>query len=256
MLKKSRTPMTAEDIQGMRAAGKLAARTLEHIEKFIKPGITTLEIDKIIYDFTMSAGATPGTLNYHGFAHSCCTSVNEVICHGVPGPQILKEGDILNVDVTPVLNGYFGDTSATYGVGQISDLAKDIIEVARLARDKGIEVIKNGASTGDIGFVTEKFVSRRGFTTVKEIGGHGIGKIFHDEPFVPSYGKRGRGDTLRAGFCLTVEPMINEKSAAIKEFDIPGSTVKWYTTIDKGLSAQFEHTILITENGYEIMTLP
>lgn len=256
MLKKTRTPLTAEEVQKMRKVGRLAARTLEQVARFLKPGMTTKEIDQIVYDFTLTHGATPGTLGYHGYPASCCTSINDVICHGVPDGTVLKDGDIINVDVTPVLDGYFGDTSATFMIGNVSDKARDIVEVARLARDKGIEVIKAGGATGDIGFAIDKFVTRRGYSTVKEIGGHGIGRIFHDEPFVPSYGKRGRGDLLRAGYCITVEPMINEGSAAIDEVEIQGSTHKIYKTVDRKLSAQFEHTVLITDGGYEILTIP
>lgn len=256
MLKKSRTPLSADEIQKMRIVGRLAARTLEYAGKHIKAGMTTKEIDQLIHEQTLSTGGKPATLGYHGFPASCCTSVNDVICHGVPDSTVLKEGDIINVDVTTVLDGYFGDTSATFFVGKVSDKARDIVEVAMLARDKGIEVIKAGLSTGDIGFTIDKFVTRRGYNTVKEIGGHGIGRIFHDDPFVPSYGKRGRGDLLRAGFCITVEPMVNEGSAAIDEVEIPGSSHKIYKTIDRRLSAQFEHTVLITDSGYEILTLP
>lgn len=256
MLKKNRVPLSAEEIQKMRKVGKLAARHLEYIEKYIRPGVTTAELDQILHDFTLSHGATPGPLNYNGFPKSVCTSVNQVICHGVPDQTVLKEGDIINVDVTPILDGFYGDTSATFCVGNVSTEDRDLVEVARLARDKGIEILKAGLTTGDIGFVTDKFVSRRGYTTVKEIGGHGIGRTFHDEPFVPSYGKRGRGEVLRAGFCITVEPMVNAGSAAIREFDIPNSKIKWYETVDGKKSAQFEHTVLITEGGYEILTLP
>ena len=257
MLRGKQTPLSADEIVKMRKIGKIAARTLEYVEKHLRPGMSTLEIDKLVYDFGMTHGATPATLGYHGYPFSCCTSINDVVCHGTPSADdILKEGDIINVDVTPTLDGFFGDTSATYGIGQISDKAKDIIEVARLARDKGIEVIRGGATTGDIGFVTDKFVTRRGYTAVREIGGHGIGRIFHDEPFVPSFGKKGKGEALRVGYCITVEPMINEGSPDFDSFDIPNSTIQYYKTVDGGLSAQFEHTVLITPTGFEIMTLP
>jgi methionyl aminopeptidase len=178
-----------------------------------------------------------------------------VICHGLPDSTKLKDGDIINIDVTSEKDGFFGDCSATFFVGNVSEKARDLVAVALEARDKGIEMVRPGGTTGDIGFVTDKFVSRRGYTTVKEIGGHGIGKKFHDEPFVPAFGKKGRGDILVPWQCITVEPMVNEGRPDIKEVDIPGSTIKYYETIDRKLSAQFEHTILVTDTGYEVLTL-
>jgi methionyl aminopeptidase len=249
-------PLDKSDIEKMRKVCKLAARTLEHVAKFIKPGLTTDEIDKIVVDFTKSHGATNGPLGYHGFPKSICTSVNQVVCHGLPDDTILKEGDIINVDVTPVLEGFFGDSSATFCVGKVSPIAQELVLVAEQARDKGIEAITPNGFTGDIGFVTDKFVVRKGFSTVKEIGGHGIGRIFHTDPFVPAHGKKGRGEILRPWYCITVEPMINQGSAAVKEISIPHSSIKYYETSDKKLSAQFEHTVLITDTGYEVLTLP
>lgn len=257
MLKKTRTPLTADEIKKMRVVGKMAARTLEHTGRLLRAGMSTKDIDTIVAEHTASTGGQCATLGYHGFPASCCTSINNVVCHGVPRADvILRDGDIVNVDVTTVFDGFYGDCSATFLIGDVREKARDLVEAAMLARDKGIEVIKAGATTGDIGFVIDKFTTRRGYTTVKEIGGHGIGRVFHDEPFVPSYGKRGRGDLLRAGFCITVEPMVNEGSAAFDEIEIPGSTHKEYITADGKLSAQFEHTVLITETGYEILTLP
>lgn len=249
-------PLSKEEIKKMEKVCRLAASTLVHAGKFVKPGITTKEIDQIVYDHTMTYGAVPATLGYHGFPASCCTSVNEVVCHGVPGSYVLKEGDIINIDVTSKLDGFFGDTSATFFVGAVSEKAKDVVEVARLAMEKGIEAIRPKGYTGDIGFETQKFVTRRGYTTVKDIGGHGIGRVFHTEPFVPSWGKKGKGELLIPHHCFTVEPMINEGTDDIEEHDIPGSSHKWYTTADNKLSAQFEHTVLVTETGYEILTLP
>ena len=240
----------------MQSVCKLAARTLEYVGQFVKEDITTDELDKIVYDYTLSHGAKCAPLNYHGYPKSICTSVNQVVCHGVPNSYKLKKGDIINVDVTSLADGFHGDCSATFAVGQVSEQAKAIIQAAEQARDKGIEVIVPGATTGDIGFAIDKFVTRKGYNSVKEIGGHGIGRIFHDEPFVPSFGKRGKGDLLIPWHCITVEPMVNEGVAAIKEFDIPGSSHKYYETADGKLSAQFEHTILVTDTGYEILTLP
>lgn len=248
-------PLTKDEIRKMEWVCRLAARTLKHAGTFVKPGITTDELDQIVSDFTLTNNANRACLGYNGYPKTICTSVNQVICHGLPGSMTLKEGDIINIDVTSEKDGFFGDCSATFFVGQVSDKAKDLVQVAQEARDKGIEVIRPGGTTGDIGFAIDKFVTRKGYTTVKEIGGHGIGRKFHDEPFVPSYGKKGRGDVLVPWQCITVEPMVNEGRSEIKEVDIPGSTIKYYETIDGKLSAQFEHTILITDTGYEILTV-
>lgn len=240
----------------MKAVCKLAARTLENIAKYVKPGVTTLELDQIVEDFTRTNGAVSAPLGYNGFPKSICTSINQVVCHGVPDSTKLKEGDIVNVDITPFKDGFFGDCSATYYVGVVAEKVKLLVNAAEMARDKGIEAIKPGGFTGDIGFVTEKFVTRKGYTCVKEIGGHGIGRVFHTDPFVPAIGKKGKGEVLVPWHCITVEPMVNEGVSAVKEFDIPGSTVKYYETADGKLSAQFEHTVLVTDTGYEVLTLP
>ena len=240
----------------MRAAGKLAARTLEHAGRFVKAGITTAEIDQIVHDFTLTHGATPAPLGYHGFPKAMCTSVNSCICHGLPDQTVLKDGDIINLDVTCNLSGFFGDTSATFMVGEVSDQARDLTDCAEKAMWKGIEEVSPFATTGDIGFAVNKFTTKRGYFVVRDIGGHGIGKVFHDDPFVPSYGKKGRGVKLVPWMCLTVEPMINQTNAEHDEFEIAGSSIKYYLTGDRSLSAQFEHTVLVTDRGYEIMTLP
>ena len=250
------TPLKKDEIPKMREAGRLAARTLDHVTKFIKAGISTEEINKIVHDFTLTNGATPAPLGYHGFPKSVCTSVNAVICHGVPDSTVLKDGDIINVDVTSIKDGFYGDTSRTFFVGEVAGAARTLTEVAEKAMFKGIEEVRPFATTGDIGFAINKYVTKHGFHVVREIGGHGIGKIFHDDPFVPSYGKKGRGPKLVPWSCLTVEPMINESDSAIEEFPIEGSEIKYYMTRDRCLSAQFEHTILVTDSGYEIMTLP
>lgn len=250
------TPLTQSEIPKMRAAGRLAARTLDAVEKLIAPGITTNEINKFVHEFTLSHGATPAPLGYHGFPKSVCTSVNSCICHGVPDDTVLRDGDIINVDVTCILDGFYGDTSKTYFVGPVSDAARRLTDAALTAMLKGIEEVRPYASTGDIGFAINKFVTKQGYYAVREIGGHGIGKVFHGDPFVPSYGKKGRGPKLQPWTCITVEPMINETDAEFIEYDIPNSTIKYYHTADQCLSAQFEHTVLITDTGYEIMTLP
>ncbi|MEE6249318.1 MAG: type I methionyl aminopeptidase [Bdellovibrionota bacterium] len=249
------TRKTASDVAAMEKVGRLAAETLKYAGSFIKAGMTTEEIDKIVHEYTLSKGAKPAPLGYHGFPKASCTSVNEVVCHGVPDSTVLKDGDIVNLDVTCILNGFHGDTSRTFFVGDVSDAAKNITDAAFEAMNKGIEQVKAGNTTGDIGFAINKYVTRRGYHIVRDIGGHGIGKKFHEEPFVPSYGKKGKGAKLIKWGCLTVEPMINETDARIIEHDIKDSSIKWYTTEDSCLSAQFEHTVLITDEGYQILTV-
>ncbi len=249
-------PLRKDEIPKMRAAGKLAGQTLVAVAPLVRAGVTTDEINKFVHEFTLANGATPAPLGYHGFPKSVCTSLNSCVCHGVPDGTVLKNGDLLNVDVTCILDGFFGDTSRTFFVGEVSEEAKRLTEVAEKAMFKGIEEIRPFGSTGDIGFAINKYVTKQGYHIVRDIGGHGIGKVFHDEPFVPSYGKKGRGPKLLPWHCITVEPMINESDAAIVEYDIPNSEIKYYHTADNCLSAQFEHTVLITDTGYEIMTLP
>jgi methionyl aminopeptidase len=248
--------MTPQELPKMRAACKLAAQTLQYIGQFVKAGVTTNELDKLVHDYTIANKAIPAPLGYHGFPKSVCTSINHVICHGVPDSSVLKDGDIVNVDVTSILDGYFGDTSATFFVGTVSDKARDITDCAEKAMWKGIEEVRPFATTGDIGFAVNKYVTKRGYHVVKEIGGHGVGRQFHDDPFVPSHGKKGRGEKLVPWSCITVEPMINETAAPIIEVDITGSSIRWYETEDLSLSAQFEHTVLVTDTGYEVLTLP
>lgn len=249
-------PLTMDEVRKMEKACRLAAETLNYIEKYIKVGISTDEIDKLVHDYTLTKGATPAPLGYHGFPKSVCTSVNEVVCHGLPNAYVLKEGDIINVDVTPKLSGFYGDSSRTFFVGVVTPEARDLVETAKLAMEKGIEAITPYGFTGDIGFETNKVVTRKGYSVVKEIGGHGVGRTFHDEPFVPAFGKKGKGEKLIPYHCITVEPMVNMGTDEVEEHSIAASSIKWYTTADKKLSAQFEHTVLIKENGYEILTLP
>lgn len=249
-------PLSKDEIKKMERVCRLAAETLNYVEKQLRIGMTTNEIDALVHDFTLTKGATPAPLGYNGFPKSVCTSINEVICHGLPGNDILKDGDIINVDVTPKLDGFYGDSSRTFLIGNVSETARDLVETAKMAMDKGIEAITPKGTTGDIGFATGKVVTRKGYTAIKEIGGHGVGRVFHTEPFVPAWGKRGKGERLVPFHCITVEPMVNEGTDEFIEHDIPGSSIKWYTTLDKKLSAQFEHTVLITDTGYEILTLP
>ena len=252
--------LSLDEIPYMRSVCRLAARVLLFIEEHVQPGISTEKLDQLCYDFILSHGAVPAPLNYNGFPKSICSSVNSCVCHGVPDKKALKEGDIVNIDVTCIKNGFYGDTSKTFFVGEVSQPAKDLTDCALQAMYKGISAIRPKGWTGDIGFAIEKYCKRRGFFPVKEIGGHGIGRKFHDDPFVPSFGKKGRGEFLAPWSCLTVEPMVNERSSDIKEFDIPNSSVKYYHTIDDSLSAQFEHTILIKDESsaepYEVLTVP
>ena len=252
--------LAPHEIPLMRQSCQLASQVLVFIEEHVKPGIRAEELDKLCHDFILSHGAVPAPLNYKGFPNSVCVSINSCVCHGVPDATVLKEGDIVNIDVTCIKEGFYGDTSKTFFVGEVSEIAKDLTDCAYQAMLKGIEAIRPYGKTGDIGFAIEKYSRRKGFFPVREIGGHGIGKVFHDDPFVPSYGKKGRGEILQPWSCITVEPMINQNSPDIKEFDIPNSSVKYYNTVDGSLSAQFEHTILIQDENsnepYEILTLP
>lgn len=233
----------------------MAAQVLNHTGKFVKPGITTNELDLIADDFTKSIGGISACIGYHGYPKATCISVNEIVCHGLPSEYKIKEGDILNIDVTVKKDGFYGDTSKTVMVGQVAPNAADIVDAAYNAMMVGIQAVKPGGFTGDIGFETNKYVTRRGYSTVKEIGGHGIGRVFHCDPFVPAFGKKGKGEKIIPWTCFTVEPMVNEGTDEFVEFSIPNSDIKYYATADKKLSAQFEHTLLITDTGYEILTL-
>ena len=249
------TPEQANHIRMMEQAGQLAARVLQHVGGHVRPGISTNELDRIAHDNTLSRGALPAPLNYKGFPKSICTSVNECICHGVPNDKPLQEGDIVNIDVTCIKNGFHGDTSAMFFVGKVSDTARRLCHVAREARDVGIQQVKAQVHTGAIGFEVNKFVTRCGYYTVREIGGHGIGRKFHEDPFIPSFGKKHKGPRLKAWSCITVEPMINLTSPDVVGHDIPGSQITVFETVDKSLSAQWEHTLLVTDTGHQILTL-
>lgn len=249
------TPLKANEIRLMEKSCQLAAEILIYASKMVAPGVKTEDIDKAVHEYTLSRGALSAPLGYHGYPKAICTSVNDCICHGVPDNRPLQNGDIINIDITCIKEGFYGDTSATYFVGEVSQKAKDLSDCAYQAMHKGIEAIAPHGTVGDIGFAIQKFVTKKGYYAVKEIGGHGIGRKFHDEPFVPSYGKRGRGAPLRPWHCITVEPMVNETEAHITEYSIPNSSVMYYHTSDKTLSAQYEHTVLVTDVGYEILTL-
>jgi len=248
------TPMKADEIRKMERAGQVAAQGLAYLGKQVKAGVKTDDLDKMAYEYAMSTGTTPATLNYRGYPKSLCTSVNDCICHGLPGDYTLKDGDIVNIDITLIKDGYHGDTSAMFFVGEVSEKAKKLCDIAFQAMHAGIAQVGPKATTGDIGFEINKLVTRNGLWVVKEIGGHGIGKIFHDEPWIPSYGKKGKGEKLKPWICLTVEPMINETSAPMREIPISGSSHFEYMTGDGSLSAQYEHTVLVTDAGHQILT--
>jgi methionyl aminopeptidase len=241
-----------DDFEGMRRAGGFASSILDDLFDFIKPGITTDSINSFCHKRIVKAGAVPAPLNYRGFPKSVCTSVNHVVCHGIPSNQILTEGDIVNVDVTVIIDGWHGDTSRTYFVGKKIPLkAQKLVQATYEAMMLGIEAVKPGAYVGDIGNAIESYINKLGYGIVRDYCGHGIGKIFHTKPNILHYGKKGTGEILEEGMFFTVEPMINlgGDDTILSKHD--GWTV---TTKDKSLSAQFEHTIGVTESGYEIFT--
>ncbi len=243
---------TPEEIEAMKPACQLAANTLVMIESHIRPGISTDEINEIVHDYTVRHGAIPAPLNYRGFPKSVCTSVNHVVCHGIPGSKRLSNGDIINVDVTSILNGWHGDTSKTFFVGEPKPRARKVTEVARSALDIGIKAAKPGATLGDIGHAIQSFVEGEKCSVVREYCGHGIGREFHEDPQVLHYGRAGEGMELKVGMVFTIEPMVNFGRSAVKLLG-DGWTV---VTRDKSLSAQFEHTVALHEDGLEILTLP
>jgi methionyl aminopeptidase len=243
---------TPEEIAKMRIAGKLASEVLEMITPFVKEGVTTEELDKICHDYIVDEqDAYPAPLNYHGFPKSICTSINHVVCHGIPADKKLKKGDILNIDVTVKKDGYHGDTSKMFLVGEVSVMASKLVEVTHECLWKGIAMIKPGNHFGDIGSVIEKHAKSFGYSIVDEFCGHGIGKDFHEAPQVMHHGKTGTGPEIKEGMIFTIEPMINvgkRKVSIMKD--------RWTAvTKDRSLSAQWEHTILVTKDGYEVLTL-
>ncbi|MBX9786622.1 MAG: type I methionyl aminopeptidase [Alphaproteobacteria bacterium] len=242
---------SSSDFEGMRKAGHLAARTLDFIESHIKEGITTQELNDLCHDFIISHKAIPAPLNYKGFPKSICTSVNHVVCHGIPGPKKLEKGDILNIDITVILDGWYGDTSRMYAIGKISVLAQKLIDTTYEAMMRGIETIRPGAHLGDIGHAIQSFAESKGFSIVRDFCGHGLGTVFHTAPNVLHYGKPHTGLELQEGMFFTVEPMINAGKYDIKILGDGWTAV----TRDKSLSAQFEHSIGVTSTGYEIFTL-
>ncbi len=239
-----------DTFEQMKIAGSLAARTLDEITPFVKPGISTEEIDKMCYEFIKDNGGYSAPLYYRGFPKSCCTSVNHVVCHGIPGEKYLKDGDIINIDVTAIINGWHGDTSRMFFVGDVSIKCKNLVSATYDSMMQAISIIKEGIHLGDIGEIIQKHVEEKGFSVVRDFCGHGIGKIFHKHPNVLHYGKKGNGIKLEAGMIFTVEPMINEGIYNTKLLKDGWTAV----TKDKSLSAQFEHTVGVTSNGFEIFT--
>jgi methionyl aminopeptidase len=243
---------TETEIEKMRVAGKLAAEVLEMIESHVVAGITTNELDLICHNYMVDVQKViPAPLNYKGFPKSICTSVNQQICHGIPNEKKLKSGDIINIDITVIKDGYHGDTSKMFYVGEVSPHAKRLCKITQEAMYLGIQQVKAGARLGDIGHAIQKHAESNRYSVVREFCGHGVGKNFHEEPQVLHYGKAGTGEVLDAGMILTIEPMINLGKKDIKI--LPDGWVA--VTKDRSLSAQFEHTILVTANGYEILTL-
>ena len=240
-----------EAFEKTKKAGEIAAGALDEVSKIIKPGIQTNTIDKLCYEYIKDCGAYSAPLFYRGFPKSCCTSTNHIVCHGIPSDKILKEGDIVNVDVTALKDGWHGDTSRTFEIGEVSIKAKKLVKTTYEAMMKAIRIVKEGVHLGDIGATIQNHVEAEGFSVVQDFCGHGIGKLFHKEPNVLHYGRKGTGEKIKAGMIFTIEPMINFGKYETKTLNDGWTAV----TKDKSLSAQFEHTIGVTKDGYEIFTL-
>ena len=244
------TIKTLKEVEGLRVASQMAAETLLGVGEMIRAGLTTEDINTFVHDDTLKRGGFPAPLNYHGFPKSVCTSVNEVVCHGIPGSRVLEPGDIINVDVTTIFNGFFGDTSATFYIGTPSPEARHVTEVSRQALELGIAQVRDGARLGDIGAAIQEFAEGEGCSVVRAFVGHGIGRKFHEPPQVSHVGKRNDGMRLKAGMCFTIEPMIN-----VGGFDVEILADKWTAlTADRSLSAQFEHALVVTRSGCEVLT--
>ncbi|MFT8244152.1 type I methionyl aminopeptidase [Roseomonas sp. BN140053] len=240
-----------DDFEGMRRAGRLAAECLDMIGPHVQPGITTDALDKLCHDFMVERGATPATLGYRGYPKSSCISINHVVCHGIPGDRRLAEGDVLNIDVTPILDGWHGDTSRMYVAGTPSTKARLLLEVTYESLMRGIAVVKPGATLGDIGHAIQSFVEKNRFSVVRDFCGHGIGRTFHAPPNVLHFGRRGEGPVLKEGMFFTIEPMVNAGRPEVKVLDDGWTAV----TRDRSMSAQYEHMVGVTATGCEIFTL-
>ena len=240
-----------KDIEGIRRASALTKEILNMVEEKICAGISTEEVNKWVHEYTIEKGAYPAPLGYHGYPKSTCVSLNDVVCHGIPDENtIIKDGDIVNVDVTCILDGYYGDSNRTFLIGNVSDKAKDLVETAKECLKRGIAEVKPFNTLGDIGFVINEYATSKGYSVVYDFGGHGIGNEFHEDPFVPHIGERGEGMILLPGMTFTIEPMINEGVPEVEILEDDWTAV----TADGKLSAQWEHTILVTESGCEILT--
>jgi methionyl aminopeptidase len=246
------TIKTPEEQAKMRVAGRLAAEVLQMIEPHVQPGVSTDELDRICHDYIVNQQqAVPAPLNYRGFPKSICTSINHVVCHGIPGDKRLKKGDLVNLDITVIKDGWHGDTNKTFFVGEVSVLARRLTRVAHDAMCMAIDIVRPGARLGDIGAIIQQYVEKQGFSVVREYCGHGIGREFHEDPQVLHYGKPGTGLVLEPGMTFTIEPMVNAGRADVRLLP-DGWTV---VTKDHSLSAQWEHTILVTSDGHEVLTL-
>ena len=240
-----------EAFAAMRKAGRLTAQALDMLVPHVKPGVTTLEIDRLVFDFALQHGALPATLGYRGYTHSCCTSINEVVCHGIPSDKKLREGDIINIDVTLIVNGWHGDSSRMYAVGPIKDWARRLCDVTFESLNRGLAAIRPGATFGHIGHAIQSYAESERCSVVRDFCGHGLGQLFHDTPNVLHYGRPGEGAVLEPGMLFTVEPMIN-----LGTYKVQVKKDGWTAvTADRKLSAQYEHTIGVTETGCEIFTL-
>jgi methionyl aminopeptidase len=239
-----------EAFDSMRKAGRLASEALDMLTEHVEPGVTTETLDDLVLEFALSRGAYPAPLNYRGFPKAICTSVNHVVCHGIPGPKPLREGDILNIDVTLIVDGWHGDTSRMYGVGQISRRAERLIAVTFEALKRGVAAVKPGLTTGHIGAAIQTYAESERCSVVRDFCGHGLGQVFHDRPNILHYGEVGEGVTLEPGMLFTIEPMINLGRPHVKVLPDGWTAV----TRDRELSAQFEHTVGVTESGCEVFT--
>ncbi len=242
---------TEKDFDGMRKAGRLAAETLDFITPYVVPGVTTEELDRLCHNYIVEHNAIPAPLNYKGFPKSICTSANHVVCHGIPSEKKLQEGDIINIDVTVILDGWYGDTSRMFPVGKVSVKATRLVDITYESMMRGIEVVKPGATVGDIGHAIQTFAEGKRCSVVRDFCGHGLGRVFHDAPNVTHYGRPGEGQKLHQGMFFTIEPMINLGKYSVKVLNDGWTAV----TKDRSLSAQFEHSIAVTADGYEIFTL-
>lgn len=241
---------TAEDFEGMRRAGRLAAECLDMLTPHVVPGVVTERLDDLAREFILDHGGVPACLGYRGYTKTTCISPNHIVCHGIPGERVLREGDIANIDVTVIVDGWHGDTSRMYGVGDVAPRARRLVDVTYEALERGLAVVKPGATTGDIGHAIQSYVESMRCSVVRDFCGHGLGRVFHDAPNILHFGQPGAGAVLKAGMFFTIEPMVNVGKHPVKLLSDGWTAV----TRDKSLSAQCEHSVGVTEDGYEIFT--